>query len=113
VASPSRDALNRFAESAGVDWSIQDGSLQILPKDGDSQVQAAVFSDENENLISVSEKKDGIEVKAWLTPRVRPGDRFRLEDGGRTGIFKARDVGFIGDSGHSSTFQVKATAREA
>lgn len=112
LADHGRAVLDRLATMAGADWSIQNGALQVLPKDGDRQIEAASFSAENGNLIDVKRKKKGVKVKAFLVANVRPGDRFRLESDDESGTYKARDVRFQGDSGHANDFFIETTGRE-
>lgn len=107
------DVLDRLAKSTGANASIQNGSLQLIPKDGDKQVEVSSFSRSNGNLISVDRKDEGIEVTAQLDGTLRPGDRCEVDDDrGISGIFKARDVKFKGDN-WSGKFIVQFTATEA
>lgn len=111
------DVLDRIAVSIGADISIQAGSLQVIPEDGDTGVQSASFSSENDNLLDFREKDDGFVIKALLNGSVRPGDRVEVTrpvDGDtQTAVYKARDVEFRGGNGDVPDFDVVIVAREA
>ncbi|MFB6371632.1 MAG: hypothetical protein ABEN55_00620 [Bradymonadaceae bacterium] len=110
---PVRDVMDRIATSVGADFSIQNGTLQLLDKDGDTGVEVSSYSYENGTLLAINRKDKGVEVKTTLDGTVRPGDRFDVDEDELGGIYKARDVRFKGDSGYADDFVNTMTAREA
>lgn len=110
---PVRDVLDRVTRSTGARWSIQDRTLTIYERGGEAGRRAAVFSSENGNLIGTPKEKDsGVSVKALLEPSLRPNLRFRLESRELSGLYRASEVKFSGDT-HGSDWYVETTAEEA
>jgi len=110
ISGPARDVLDRIAEGAGADWSIQDGKLRLIAKGDDTGQRGALFSSTKGNLVGEPTKTDsGVEVTGLLVPSLRPGDRFKLESAARTGIYRARGVQFQGDNWTGKKFYVKTT----
>lgn len=90
------DLLDRLADSAGADWSIQDGALQFLPANETNTNQGPLFSTDLKNLISYSDTDYGVKIKTILHATINPGDKFKLEHPDREGSFKARKVQYTG-----------------
>lgn len=108
-----RDVLERLAVSTDRHIFIRDGALHAIPRDGDTGEVAVVFSSELGNLIgSPSPKDDGIEVRALLEPSIRPGRPFVVKSRRYNGVYIARDVTFVGDSGWDQAFYVIVTGKE-
>lgn len=109
----ARDILDRIALSTGAHAFVRDGALHLIDADGDTGEQAVEFSAERGNLVgSPTPKDEGVEVTALLEPSVRPGRPFALRSRRFNGIYVARDVSFIGDSGWDQAFYTVVTGRE-
>lgn len=81
-----RDAIDELAESIGVEWSIQDGVLQLLgadaPKTGGPLIKSGsglVGSPERMDKGKGKTKKTGISLQTLLMPQLKPGKLFKLE----------------------------------
>lgn len=113
---PTRDVLRRLSDMTGTDIMIRDGSLEAVPRDGDAGESAVVLSTIGGTLFRVVRKDDGkIEVVALLEALIQPGRRFVVEsteDESLSGIYKARDVEYRGDT-HEDEFSMTITAQEA
>lgn len=111
------ELLDGITRAAGANVAIIDGALQVMPRDDDAGEDVAVFSATNGNLIGAPTRRTSgkdrglIEVRAHLTPALRPGRRFVVQSERVNGPFLARDVSFAGDL-YEPTFEVRATGRE-
>jgi hypothetical protein len=112
VVGPVRDALDDLTRSIGARWSIQDGALQVLSEDEDTGEAVVVVSSTTGNLIgSPSPTDEGIEFKALLDGRIRPGRRVVLESEQYQGVYRAIEVQHVFDSGWEDSFHTLVTAR--
>lgn len=113
LTGPTRDVLGRLGDMAGLDLTIRDGALDAIARDGDAGDSAVVLSTANGNLLRVVRKDRGIEAVAILDARIQPGRRFVVEstvDTSLSGIYKARDVEYSGDT-HDNDFTMTITGR--
>lgn len=93
----ARDVLDQLADASGARWSIIDGVLNVVDRAGTTTDTAVVFSASAGNLIGSPARKDGgVEVKALITPSLRPGKPFRVESTFITGDYTATEVDFLG-----------------
>ena len=92
--------LNDFARSAGIEWSIQDGNMQILDRGKAlEQRKAITVSAETGMLDSPTVDVDGIlTVKMLLVPEIWPGRILVLEADRIKGNYRADAVTYVGDS---------------
>lgn len=98
-----RDHLDYLTTKNDLEWSIQDETLQIIPKK-QTTLDEIIFLTSYSGLVgSPSKTKKGVEFKSLLQPRLRPGRRVRLESKFIEGIFKIRKVNHEGDS-HEGEF---------
>jgi hypothetical protein len=96
--------FDRAITAAGLEWSIQDGRLQVLAK-GEATKEPAVVLAADSGLIGSPEynaaekdKPATLTVKALLQPRIRPGGRIVLESNAHKGTFRVIKVGHAGDT---------------
>lgn len=112
LVGPARDVLDRLALSTSSDFLVRDGALHVIPSDGDTGEQAIRFSVAQGNLIgSPKATDDGIEIVGLLEPSMRPGRPFVVESDGFDGVYVARDVVFLGDSGWDQAYYVQVRGR--
>ena len=93
-----RDQLDDICETNDLEWSIQDESLQIVPKTGFVQDTMILINSKTGMVGSPSKTDKGIEFKSLLQPRLNPGRRVKIESRMINGIFKLRKVEHKGDS---------------
>lgn len=97
--------LSRVVKGAGLEWSIQDGKLQLLPKGGVLSGRALVLSSES-GLVESPEhgapKKEGgpsvLKAKSLLQPGLRPGSRVDLKTKSFKGPYRVEKVTHNGDT---------------
>jgi hypothetical protein len=78
INSSCKDALNNLLKGQGLDWSVQNNSLVILPV-GKSTNQTAIEIGPNSGLIGIP-TRNGIyfEFKSLLNPQIKPGVVIKL-----------------------------------
>lgn len=122
----ARDAMDQLAVRFGFEWSIQNNTLQITPKDKPSQRQAVVLSassgligypaplDDMRGESDKSKKKEppGIRVVSLLNPSIIPGDPI-IVDSVLTGraTFKVKAVQHRGDT-HAARWETEVECLE-
>jgi len=91
--------LRRICQSAGLDFSIQDGTLQFLatgkPFDG-----TAVLVSETTGMIGAPnlDHKGRLEVRTLLMPDLFPGRKIKLDAAELQGFYRIDKVKFTGDT---------------
>jgi predicted Rdx family selenoprotein len=105
----SREHLTELLEDEGLEWSIQDETVQILPQDKGTSESIIFLSPETGLIGSPNPTAKGVEFTSLLQPRLRPGRRVQLESREFKGIFKVRTVTQEGDS-HKEDFFSKCEA---
>jgi hypothetical protein len=102
VSGNSKAVLDDLAQKQGLEWSIQDESVQILPKDKDSGRQAVLLTPQT-GLIGSPIRREveggaGVEFTALIQVALSPGRLVQIESRQVSGIFKLRQVSFAGDT---------------
>ena len=98
LSGPVRDHLDNLTERQNLEWSIQDGEVQIIPK-GDTITGEDVFLTPETGLIGSPKKKDkGLEITSLLIPEIRPGRKLKLESEFLKGIYRILKVTHQGDT---------------
>lgn len=122
----ARTALNKIVAGTGLEWSVQNGELQVVNKHKTTKRQSVVIAKDS-GLIGYPEKtreaarsksadvddkkqanrkqtslssqaQDGWNVKSLLLPQVNPADKVKLESISVTGWFRAETVRHSGDT---------------
>jgi len=100
VAGPVVEELARFARSLGLEWSIQDGTFQIVKIGEPSNIgQGPKISPATGLIGSPRIDSEGkVQGRALILPDLLPGTRFRLESQATTGNFVCEKTRHFGDS---------------
>lgn len=109
----SRTHMDELTKRYGLEWSIQDGAVQITEA-LKSTKESAVLLSVNSGLIGVPKKKEdgSIDVVSLLQPQIRPGRIISIESKFLTGEFVCRKVTHSGDThGQDWYSQIEAIAR--
>jgi hypothetical protein len=76
----ARDILSQVARNNKADWSVQDGSLLMLPKDKALEADEGFILSKDTGMIgSPEETGDGLKVTCLLNPALRIGSMVRVE----------------------------------
>lgn len=110
--------LDKALKSAGIEWSIQDGALQLVPPGKATQERAFVLSADS-GLIGSPDHgapgKDGeppiLKAKCLLNGAITPARTIRLEAISRQGFYRVETVEHAGDThGPEWTSSIEASA---
>ena len=121
----ARAALDRVTRGAGLAWSIQNGTLQIVRAGGTTNRtvfeiaadtgmigsperqrkgsgQAVQTRDQatgqNRRAASATEQWDGWRVKSLMLPTLLPNDRVKLKSAYAEGVMRIKEIRHIGDT---------------
>ncbi len=100
--------IDRLLRSQGLTFSVQDGSIQILPLAGYTP-RAAVLIDENHGMVGSPEggsaphkgKARTLKVKCLLDAdkaKLKPGDRVSVQSEQHKGVYVVQKINFEGDT---------------
>lgn len=99
VTGSAKRALIDFCRSADLEWSIQDGVLQILDR-GKAMQDKAVYLSPSTGLIGspTIDNKGLVSVTALIQPDLRPGRKIQIDAESVKGGFRIQDVEYTGDT---------------
>jgi hypothetical protein len=99
LSGKTNDELGRVLRSAGYDYSVQDGQLQITELGGSTD-QSAVLLSAATGLVGSPEPgaKGLTKVRSLLQPIIRPRRKLKLETTELSGFYLARKVRHTGDT---------------
>lgn len=91
--------LHHLLRSCGLEWSIQDGVLQVLPRGG-ALARTAVLLTPDTGLVEAPEVglHRIVTCKALIQPDLVPGAQVRLESAVVTGYYRVEQVEYSGDT---------------
>ncbi len=110
-----KDRLDELTEKQGLEWSIQNDELQIIPKEGSTDEEAVLLTKETGLLKAFREKatkngkeqlQDIVKFSALLNPDIKVGRKIaifsEIDEIGQSpevpGIFTVRKVTYSGDN---------------
>lgn len=98
--------LTDFCRSAGLEWSIQDGALQILDKGAALDSRPIVLAPDSGLIGSPSSDADGkITAKCFMIPGLRPGMRVQMDSLQVKGLFRIVQAEYAGET-HGSEWSI-------
>lgn len=127
----ARVALHKIVQGTGLEYSVQNGELQIIPRRGTTKRQGFVLSadsglighpermrkgarekarvkdkrtGDNKNIVSARQQVDGWRVTSLLLPTLNPGDLVKLESRSVNDWFRVESLRHNGDVGGSGDF---------
>jgi len=91
--------LDSFCKSADLEWSVQDGNLQILDR-GKALESLDVFLTPDSGLIGspTIDSKGVVACTALIQPDLVPGRMIRIQSLGVNGRFRIQEVEYVGDT---------------
>jgi len=93
------DELGELLRTAGLEWSVQGGVLQVLPRGGALQRQAIVLAPDTGLVGSPEAGQHGaVKAKALLIPELVPGRLVQLESVVREGLYRIEKASYKGES---------------
>lgn len=99
LSGKSSEELDKLTRSLGLEWSIQDGELQVL-RSGERNRDAAVLLTSDSGLIGSPEVGDlgVVNVTSLLQPGLRPGRAVDLRSEFLRGLYRVQKVTHSGDT---------------
>ena len=124
----SRKLLDKVVSASNLEWSIQNGNVQVIEKRGVTTQQGIVISSrsgmikspvkvtqakvekagDKSEVVPEKESDEGWRVTTLLMPTINPGDRVILESEVAEGIFRVQEISHKGDS-HGGDWQSELT----
>ena len=109
LSGNARDAMDDVTEKGDLEWSIQDGAVQVIPVNKFNSLEAVLLNSNtglvgSPNLTGFNSSKGksaastGIEFTSLLQPSLKPGRRVRVESKFVTGVYVVRKVNIDGDT---------------
>lgn len=107
------ELLDDVSEALDADWSIRDGLLAIVPRDGDTGEEAPLYTYET-SLVGDPRRISGgeVEVTVLLDNSMRPGRPFVVRSDRVSGTYVATTVRHTGDTGYTGIFHTIIRGRE-
>ncbi|NBI43468.1 hypothetical protein GVX76_08215 [[Haemophilus] felis] len=130
----ARTALDKIVAGTGLEWSVQNGELQVVNRNKVTRRQGVVLavdsgligspervreaarskkidekskqSHQKQQVSTDKQAKDGWNARSLLLPQINPADKVKVESLAVTGWFRAESVKHIGDS-HSGDWQTE------
>lgn len=109
--------LDEVTDKLGLEWSIQDDKLQILPPDEPSEEIGILLTPDTGLIgspVTREEAKGGgkfLEFNALLRAQIKPGVSLQIVSRDVNGFFKIRKAHFAGDN-RKGPFNVSCEAKE-
>lgn len=100
VLSGSLDvALSTILDQVGIEWSVQDGALQLLERGTAVQTRAVVLSPDT-GLVDSPEllERGRVRARSLIAPGLAPGLLVRLESLLITGFYRVESARYSGDT---------------
>jgi len=111
LEGPVKDRMDDVVTKMGLEWSIQDGALQLLPPGTPSETTAIVLSKDTGLLEAPVRTDKGLEFRALLRVAFKPGVSVKIESKFVDGFFKLRKVRLVGDN-RKGPFEAQCEAKE-
>lgn len=91
--------LTRLTESAGLEWSVQDGQVQLL-KRGEALEDTAIVLRSDTGLIGSPEvtSKNKLKARTLMIPDLFPGRKIKMEHETVTGFYRVQQAKYRGDT---------------
>lgn len=106
LSGSAKEILDDLTKKQGLEWSIQDGTIQILSPTDKTKEVAILCSKESGLIGRPAKREQGLELKMLINPEFRPGRALLVESKEFNGIYRIRKVVFSGDS-HEGEFVAK------
>lgn len=115
LSGPADKVMDDMTRSTGAEWSIQNGELVILTKDGFVDEEVIVLGPRSGLIRSPERRRDEkknreiIVVRSMMQPRMAVGRKLQLESNEISGLFRIETVKHAGDT-HSADWYSEAEA---
>lgn len=92
--------IDAVARSAGLEWSIQDGQVQVLAQDGALAGVAVLLSPDLGNLVGTpsEDQRRQVRATALMDPNISPGRLVQIKSRDLEGTYRVQSVRYVGDT---------------
>lgn len=105
-------ALTDLCRSAGLEWSIQDGAVQVLDLGQGLETFPYVLSPDSGLIGSPALSNDGtITAETLMIPEIRPGMRVQFDSFAVKGLFRLDECEYSGQT-HGSNWSIRITCNK-
>jgi len=111
LSGSAKTQMDTITEKLGLEWSIQDRALQILPPEEPSDLFGTLLTPETGLLGSPAKRESGLEFVSLMNTKIKPGVAVLINSRDVDGTFKVRKCTYVGNS-DSGPFQVQCEAKE-
>lgn len=95
----SADELTRTLDAADLEWSVQSGALQVLPRGAALQREALRLAPNSGLLGTPSvDAKGEVKFRAMMIPGIEPGVRVVIDSEFHRGTFRIEAAEYVGDT---------------
>lgn len=102
-------AIERLTKGLGLEFSVQNGVLQIIPQTAHNGEEAIILSQDS-GLIGVPSQGDGfVQFSCLLNPRLKPTTPIQITSQTINGFFKVRKTKIEGDT-HGDKWDIQGEA---
>jgi len=99
VSGSGRESLSGLCRSIGLEWSVQDGNLQLLPFREAVRHTAVLLTPDTGLIGSPSIDSEGVmHAKALIIPGIFPGRKIDVRSRYAAGVFRAAKTTFTGST---------------
>ena len=109
LTGPVDQRMDEITEKMGLEWSIQDDKLMVLPPNEPSENIGMLISPATGLIGAPINREKGIEFRSLLRGSIKPGVAIQLQSRDFNGIFKIRKAVFSGDN-RKGPFEVRCDA---
>ena len=112
LSGSAGDELDRLCDSAGLEWSIQDGALQLLTRGGALTREAVRLASSTGLLGTPSIDEHGkLKIRTLLIPQIVPGCLVRVESEEHEGTYRVEKAAYKGETA-SDVWGIEALCAE-
>lgn len=92
--------IDAVVRAAGLEWSVQDGQVQVLAPDRALEGMGVLLSAERGNLIGTPTEDQRRQVKctSLMDPNIAPGRLIQLRSRDLSGNYRVQTVRYVGDT---------------
>lgn len=100
MSGPVQKELDRLTKTYGLDWSIQNGQLQLLASGDAIEPGDAIVLNSDTGMIGSPESGENgvVEVRSLLIPQLTPGRVVKLESRQVNGFYRVEKTTYQGDT---------------
>lgn len=99
LAGNAARVLDDFCRSAGLEWSIQDGVIQVLDLGAALETRPYVLSADSGLLGAPKLDSEGkVNAETLMIPELRPGMRVQFDSKFVTGLYRIAQIEFTGET---------------